>query len=282
MLHLLLALSFLVTLPASAATDPKALIDQYHRDHPGKGKYADHWQPIPIQRYWNPKDFYQPPRTVQGEVGRDQGVTPGFVRAWRDSTHARLDRIRTLPDSDVRAYKKQLLAEVEANLVRQGLLKPGKHLEQVSCIDCHGGIGKNTIRHDQDLRMPDRAVCGTCHVQQFAEAESEKEQTWPQGQWPKGHPSHAVDWKANVETAVWAAMTEREIAQGCDQCHYQQNKCDGCHTRHSFSAAEARRPEACATCHNGVDHNEYENYLLSKHGTVYQTHKHQWNFEAPL
>jgi len=37
-----------------------------------------------------------------------------------------------------------------------------------------------------------------------------------------------------------------------------------------------------ATCHNGVDHNEYENFMLSKHGTVYQTHQQNWNFEAPL
>ncbi len=286
--RLFLFLSAFLALAAAAATDPKELIDRYQHDHPGKGKFAEHWQPIPIQRYWNPRDFYRPPKTIRGEIGRDQcvacheKVTPGFVEAWRNSTHARLDRIRTLPAHDVRAYKKKLLGEVEANLVRQGLLDAGKHLEQVGCIDCHGGIGKDRIRHDQDLRMPDRAVCGTCHVQQFAEAESEKEQTWPQNQWPQGHPSHAVDWKANVETAVWAAMAEREIAQGCDMCHYQQNKCDGCHTRHSFSAAEARRPEACATCHNGVDHNEFENYLLSKHGTVYQTHQDRWNFEAPL
>ena len=38
----------------------------------------------------------------------------------------------------------------------------------------------------------------------------------------------------------------------------------------------------CATCHNGVDHNEFENYLLSKHGTIYQTSGIVWNFEVPL
>ncbi len=286
---LLLALSLAV--PAASAQpgdDPARLIGQYRQAHPGKGKYADHWQPIPIQRYWNPKDFYQPPATVTAEVTRDQcvgchqDITPGFVHAWKNSTHAHLDRIRTLPGGDVRAYKKAILARVEETLEKQGLLERGKRLREVGCIDCHGGVGRQKIRHDRDLRMPDRAVCGTCHLEQFAQAESEKAQTWPQNQWPQGHPSHAVDWKANVETAIWAGMAEREIAQGCDMCHYQQNKCDGCHTRHSFSAAEARQPEACATCHNGVDHNEYENYLLSKHGTVYQTHKAKWNFEAPL
>ncbi len=284
-------LSLILAAPPALAqegADPKPLIEQYYLDHPGKGKFEKHWQPIPIQRYWNPKDFYQPPDTIQGEVTREQciachqGITPGWVHAWKNSTHANLDQIRTLPEEDVRAYKKKKLAEVEANLIRQGLLPQGGQLKEVSCIDCHGGVGKQKIRHDQDLRLPDRTACGTCHVEQFAQAEAEKQQTWPQNQWPKGHPSHAVDWKANVENDIWAGMAEREIAQGCDMCHYQQNKCDGCHTRHSFSVAEARQPEACATCHNGVDHNEFENYLLSKHGTVYQTHKAQWNFEAPL
>lgn len=263
--------------------------DKYEKDHPGKGKFSQYWEPIPIQKYWNPKNFYQPPTAVAGEVTREQCVnchqslTPGAFHAWENSGHAKLDAIRSLSNGqDARYYKKDKLAEVEKNLVKQGVLKEGEPLKEVGCIDCHGKVGAQSIRHDKDLIMPDRAHCGSCHVQEFAEAESEKEQQWPQGQWGKGHPSHAVDWEANVETAVWAGMAEREIAQGCDQCHYQQNKCDGCHTRHTFSAAEARQPEACATCHNGVDHNEWENFSLSKHGTVYQTHKSNWNFEAPL
>lgn len=268
----------------------KDLKAQYEASHPGKGKFAEYWDAIPIEKYWNPRTFYKPPTTVKGEVGRadcascHEAMTPGAHKAWQGSVHANLGAIRALSNpSDPRFYKKQKLEEIERNLQQQDLLKTGETLNEVGCIDCHGGVGAQAIEHDKALVMPDRASCGTCHVAEFAESESEKQLTWPQGQWPKGHPSHAFDWKANVETAVWAAMPEREIAQGCDQCHYQQNKCDGCHTRHTFSVAEARQPEACATCHNGVDHNEYENYMLSKHGTVYQTQgKTRWNFEAPL
>lgn len=284
----LLILSLMPLLATGAAPDPAALKAQYAKDHPGKGTHGALWEPIPLQKYWNPRTFYTPPQTVRGEQTRascvscHEKITPGAHHAWASSTHARLGQIRALPDDDVRAYKKAKLAEVERHLVGQGLLKNGEHLGEVGCIDCHGGIGRKSIDHGQNLVMPDRATCGTCHVQEFAEAEAEKDQEWPQKQWGKGHPSHAADWSANVETAIWAAMPQREIAQGCDMCHYQQNKCDGCHTRHSFSAAEARQPEACATCHNGVDHNEWENYQLSKHGTVYQTHKAEWNFEAPL
>ena len=288
----LLQCSLIADVYAKAATshDFGALKEQYYKDHPGKGKYKDHWDPIEIQKYWNPVDFYQPPPSVpQMEVTREQCIechqtlTPGAYHAWRKSTHANLDRIRKLNPVNVRHYKKAKLAKIEANLVELGILKKGKKLEEVSCIDCHGSVGADSIKHDKQLVMPDRVACGTCHQGEFAEAEAEKEQEWPQQQWSKGHPSHAMDWKANVENAVWAAMAEREVAQGCDMCHYQQNKCDGCHTRHTFSAAEARQPEACATCHNGADHNEFENFMLSKHGTIYQTQgKKLWNFEVPL
>lgn len=269
--------------------DFEQLKKNYYDAHPGKGSHAAYWEPIPIQKYWNPKDFYKPPKTVQGEFGREDCVTcheassPGAFHAWKNSVHSDLASIRNLPDSDVRAYKKQKLAEVEANLIKQDLLQEGQPLNQVGCIDCHGGVGKKTINHAENLVMPDRAACGTCHLNEFAEAESEKDQEWPQKQWGKGHPSHAVDWEANVENTIWAAMPQREVAQGCDMCHYQQNKCDGCHTRHSFSVAEARQPEACSTCHNGADHNEFENFMMSKHGTQYQTQgKAKWNFEVPL
>lgn len=274
---------------AENGADYEVLQRQYYADHPGKGKFAHLWEPIPMQRYWNPVNFYQPPPTVQSAVKREDCVTchsaisPGIVQAWRHSVHADLDAVRQLPEDDVRAYKKDKLHKIEQDLERRGVLKAGEPLGSVGCIDCHASVGAASVRHDQDLKLPDRAACGSCHVDEFAEAESEKQQVWPQGQWPNGHPSHAVDWKANVETAIWAGMAEREVAQGCDMCHYQQNKCDGCHTRHTFAVAEARKPEACATCHNGVDHNEFENFMLSKHGVIYETlGKERWNFEVPL
>jgi hypothetical protein len=43
-------------------------------------------------------------------------------------------------------------------------------------------------------------------------------------------------------------------------------QCDACHTRHTFSAQEARQPQACETCHMGFDHAQWEMYSASKHG----------------
>lgn len=278
-------------------TSPKDLyqaLAKRYRARLNKGPYAQMWEPTPIDAYLVPGLFYKPSANVPNvEVTRQQcvqchaSITPGWVHGWQKSLHANLDLIRKLPDTDPRAYKKAILREVEENLVSLGILKRGQNLREVACIDCHMGVGRDKGNHLADLKMPDRATCGTCHVRQFAEAESEFDtQNWPQGQWPRGHPSHAVDYTANVGLATWVALQrhpeQSSVAVGCTFCHINQAKCDTCHTRHEFSTVDARKPQACATCHNGVDHNEYENYMLSKHGTVYQTLGHTWNWDARL
>lgn len=56
--------------------------------------------------------------------------------------------------------------------------------------------------------------------------------------------------------------------------------CSSCHTRHRFSTAEARRPEACDQCHLGPDHPQIEIYEESKHGTIYHSYQDEYNFDA--
>ena len=275
--------------------DPKALFEALEQRYydpeqgAGKGKFGELWEPIPFSKYLNPHTFYEPPQTLQMTATRQQcidchsGVTPGWVHSWGNSVHANLEQIRQLPGDDPRAYKKDIITEVEDNLRSMGKLAADMTLAEVSCIDCHIDIGAQQGDHAKELRMPDGAVCGTCHLQQWAERESERDTLdWPHDQWPAGRPSHALDYRANVETAIWAGMPQREIAEGCTFCHNNQTKCDTCHTRHEFSTVEARKPEACATCHNGVDHNEYENFLLSKHGTIYQTRGDSWDWNVRL
>ncbi len=56
--------------------------------------------------------------------------------------------------------------------------------------------------------------------------------------------------------------------------------CTVCHTRHKFSIEEARKPEACASCHLGPDHPDIEIYLESKHGQRYTTHGEEWRWDS--
>ncbi len=52
--------------------------------------------------------------------------------------------------------------------------------------------------------------------------------------------------------------------------------CSTCHTRHKFTIAEARRPNACASCHLGPDHPDIEIFENSKHGHIYLTDSDDW------
>ena len=94
-----------------------------------------------------------------------------------------------------------------------------------------------------------------------------------------------------------------EGGRGCGGCHnmgiksdaqkkeqrdkgyrYQNNSCDECHTRHSFSKKEALDPKACRQCHMGYDHPQWEMWESSKHGTRYamkESGKLPKNAQAP-
>ena len=56
--------------------------------------------------------------------------------------------------------------------------------------------------------------------------------------------------------------------------------CTSCHTRHRFTTAEARKAEACGQCHLGPDHPQIEIFKESKHGAIYDSFGHDWDFSA--
>ena len=91
-----------------------------------------------------------------------------------------------------------------------------------------------------------------------------------------------------MPTIHWQPMAMTEGMKGCGGCHklglksaddakklaqegrgFGMASCDACHTRHTFSVAEARQPQACQTCHMGFDHPQWEMYSASKHGVRY-------------
>jgi hydroxylamine dehydrogenase len=256
----------------------------------GKGQYGQYWEPLPFSKYLDPLSFYKPPTSVKDVATREQCVkchkdeSPGWVELWKKSAHANLDKIRKLTPKDDTFYKKAKLEEIEANLRSIGKLGEKENLKEVGCIDCHVAINtKKAADHRADLRMPTSDVCGNCHLMEYAERESERDTIlWPKNQWPRGRPSHALDYRANVETDIYAGMSQREIADGCTMCHTNQNKCDNCHTRHEFSVANSRKPEACGYCHSGADHNNWEAYNGSQHGLGYQGSKDQTNWNIQL
>ena len=98
---------------------------------------------------------------------------------------------------------------------------------------------------------------------------------------------HSVAWGTMISMPTTAMQPHALIEgmKGCGGCHrvgLDEGKCDSCHTRHRFTAAEARRPEACMTCHMGFDHPQWEMYSTSKHGSIYAIEGSRWNWSLEL
>jgi len=141
----------------------------------------------------------------------------------------------------------------------------------IRCSNCHGS--EHTSAEDTaKAQIPTAKTCATCHPTQVTQFEAGK---------------HALAWVA-MNAMPTTHMQPMELIQGkkgCGGCHkiglkseeeiqamqaagetYGTASCDSCHTRHAFSVAEARQPEACATCHMGFDHPQWEMWSTSKHG----------------
>ncbi len=143
--------------------------------------------------------------------------------------------------------------------------KPGNGKEPVFCPACHGS-------NHQALHMPTPKVCAECHENRVTQFLDEKRY---------GFPSHALAMERAVDAKHFADKPKAEVA-ACLQCHSVATKCDSCHTRHRFSAAEARRPEACVTCHSGPPHPDDDSYFASAHGKKYLAESAKQDWSKPL
>jgi len=59
-----------------------------------------------------------------------------------------------------------------------------------------------------------------------------------------------------------------------------EGSCSACHSRHMFSAEQARNPDNCGKCHMGPDHPQKESYYESKHGIAFVANKHKMNLDS--
>ncbi len=60
-----------------------------------------------------------------------------------------------------------------------------------------------------------------------------------------------------------------------------EGACTACHSRHDFSAAQARTPGTCGKCHMGPDHPQFEIYNESKHGIAYYANIDKMRLDNP-
>ncbi|MCF6158964.1 MAG: hydroxylamine oxidase [wastewater metagenome] len=58
-----------------------------------------------------------------------------------------------------------------------------------------------------------------------------------------------------------------------------RGSCTPCHPRHSFSIEVARKPYTCSQCHLEPDVPAFEVYRESKHGNIFFSSGHEWNWD---
>jgi multi-heme cytochrome with CxxCH motif/cbb3-type cytochrome c oxidase subunit III len=228
-----------------------------------------------------------------------RSVPPPPARQIANLPHGVLDSASCLPCH----------AKVEPTIVRQfqgsamgraGMQNPlvVYPIRQITCANCHGT--------DHDKIMADRGrvpeiTCGGCHTQIYKEYVLDAGHSYGPGPGKLG-----INWERNIGVPHYAEMPRKVMEMGCDACHAQagasdqkywsdslhryvdmsslvyRNGCIACHTRHAFNLEEARKPEACHTCHMGPDHPNFEAYMASKHGSIYSARGASWNWTVPM
>jgi len=130
---------------------------------------------------------------------------------------------------------------------------------EVDCATCHGGAH---VGMDDAAKavMPSPATCKECHEEQVAQ--------YAAGKPGLNHQPVPVKGAGMKGCSGCHKIGDKDAAKA--GVHYGTGACDSCHTRHSFSKAEARDPRACQTCHMGFDHPQWEMWSSSKHGTIWQ------------
>jgi hypothetical protein len=171
----------------------------------------------------------------------------------------------------------------------------------VGCLDCHEADKADTDAYEHNGATVATLVtpkdCGKCHEQETLETTN-------------SYHAHAGEILASNDAYLAHAAGGNPIAiVGCESCHGGKVKidetapnklspetwpnsgigrlnpdgskgaCNACHSRHSFSKAQARQPENCGKCHLGPDHPQKEIYEESKHGIAYYGHREKLNLD---
>mgnify|MGYP000155041663 FL=1 len=185
----------------------------------------------------------------------------------------------------------------------------------VSCIDCHS-VSKESPMAAQNCPgvkgtktfvtpLVPANTCARCHA---AEAEQFQNSGHIRARLQIEGKAGMLSLMDKLEGRNHPEFKKGVDATGCMQCHGSKieldkdrkptsdtwptfgigtiypdgsvGNCASCHSKHKFSVAEARKPDACTSCHLGPDHPDKEVYYSSRHGQIYLTEGDTWKWES--
>ncbi|MHC5060919.1 MAG: multiheme c-type cytochrome [Planctomycetota bacterium] len=173
----------------------------------------------------------------------------------------------------------------------------------ITCIDCHkAGAADEDVskKHSLFCETPVSAIvsprdCSRCHPTEAAQYEKSKhantlEIVWKIDPWMNHGMNNDIERQTGcyhchgsivkVKDGKLDESTWPNVGVGRINPDGSKGSCSSCHTRHKFSLAEARKPEACGQCHLGPDHPQIEIFEESKHGAIYHAEGDEWNWTA--
>ena len=163
--------------------------------------------------------------------------------------------------------------------VTPGIVKDfnrGKMAQDLTCADCHGSKHQTMTDYDK-AELPTINTCKKCHEEQVEQYMSGKHALGLLPVTSLPHFSHAqptafIAGQKGCNGCHNLGITDEHVRQSEYRKYYKYGMdCQNCHTRHAFSVKEAKRPEACNSCHTGFDHAQWEMWYHSKHGAAYMT-----------
>ncbi|MDP6524019.1 MAG: multiheme c-type cytochrome [Kiritimatiellia bacterium] len=183
----------------------------------------------------------------------------------------------------------------------------------VGCYECHAADpkDKDAYKHyEQTISViVSPKDCGRCHEREVTEFASSHH--------AKGGRilgsldnvlAEVVEGNHGLKTPGFPEGNSAAAVNGCWQCHGSQVKvlkdgkldpatwpntgigrinpdgsegsCAACHSRHEFSAEQARHPDTCGKCHMGPDHPQKEVFEESKHGIAFAANKEKMHMDS--
>lgn len=188
-----------------------------------------------------------------------------------------------------------------------------KHFRaNVGCFECHGAEASDSDafeHHGQTIAtIVSPKDCARCHEHEVGEFNASHH---AKGARILGSLDNilaeVVEGNRGFITPTFRHGISAAAVSGCWQCHGSEVKvmrsgrldpatwpntgigrinpdgsegaCTACHSRHRFSAAQARTPATCGKCHMGPDHPQLEIFNESKHGIAYYANLDKMNLD---
>jgi hypothetical protein len=158
---------------------------------------------------------------------------------------------------EVSQFSQNIMSQAHGNLMNNPV-----YLDLAKQVAGHFKFSAKGLGHTPPLDMDLADSCLYCHGTKVEQ---------------KGVRKVVSDF-GEFEFPVWSNWPNHGV--GRINPDKSKGSCAACHSRHTFSIEMARKPATCSECHKGPDVPAYKVYEVSKHGNLYKSLGHEWDYKS--